>query len=135
MRKVLVFGTFDGLHPGHYAFLTEAKSLGDHLTVSVAQDAIVMELKNHEPIFTLVDRMQALRELPMVDELIAGDRELGHYRGLQAVKPDLVAFGYDQLALASDFARFQQATGDETPTVVLKPYQADKYKSSLLRST
>ena len=41
MKKVLVFGTFDGLHEGHKDFLRQAKQYGDHLTVVVGRDSTV----------------------------------------------------------------------------------------------
>ncbi len=133
MTKVLVFGTFDGLHPGHLDFLESAAKLGDSLVVSVAQDAIVERLKRRPAVRDLETRMIDLALLPMVTEVMAGDLEIGTYHGLQRVKPDLIALGYDQTELGRDLQRFQQATGDETRVVVLKPYQPETYKSSLLR--
>jgi FAD synthetase len=133
MTKVLVFGTFDGLHPGHQAFLSQAAGLGDELVVSVAQDEVVKRLKGRSPQLPLNDRIGALRVVPGVRDVVAGDLELGEYAGYRQIGPDIVAFGYDQAELAADFKRFQQATGDETPVIVLKPYHPETYKSSLLR--
>jgi glycerol-3-phosphate cytidylyltransferase-like family protein len=78
-------------------------------------------------------RVQALAAVEGVSQVVAGDIELGTYSGFQSLKPDLVAFGYDQSELAKDFKRFQQAIGDDTPTVVLKPFKPEEFKSSLLR--
>jgi FAD synthetase len=133
MTRVLVFGTFDGLHPGHMAFLQQAKQLGDELVVCVAPDEVVTRLKGRAPVFPLTERLQALQNTSLVTEATGGDLELGGYDCYQRLKPDLVAFGYDQQALAEDFQRFQQAARDETPRVVLKPYHPETYKSSLLR--
>lgn len=133
MTKVLVFGTFDGLHPGHAEFLSQARELGDELIVAVAQDAVVERLKHRLPDRTLRQRLEALARLPQVSRAIAGDTSLGGYECFKQVLPDVVAFGYDQNELAADFQRFQQETGDETPTVVLKPYHPETFKSSLLR--
>jgi FAD synthetase len=133
MIKVLIFGTFDHLHPGHLNFLTQAKALGDQLIVSVALDDVVENLKGHRPSQTLSVRMAALRQARLSDEIIPGDANLGAYTVIQEQRPDLVAFGYDQTELFKDFQRFQQVTGDVTPIVVLKPYRPDIYKSSLRR--
>lgn len=38
MKKVLTYGTFDLLHPGHIYLLKEAKKLGDELIVGVSTD-------------------------------------------------------------------------------------------------
>lgn len=37
-NRVMVFGVFDGLHPGHRAFLRQARKKGDKLIVVVARD-------------------------------------------------------------------------------------------------
>jgi FAD synthetase len=134
MTRVLVFGTFDHLHPGHHNFLTQAQTLADQVIVSVAQDSVVTFLKHRSPLQSLAERMQALEGLPQVAQVVAGDTELGTYQRFRELKPDLVAFGYDQTELAKDFHRFQQVIGDETPTVVLQPFHPNQFKSSLLRS-
>lgn len=133
MRTVFVFGTFDGLHPGHEAFLRDARALGDALTVSVAQDAIVERLKHRSPLQPLAVRQQQIEQSPYVTKVIAGDLEIGTYHGFMAEKPEIVAFGYDQDELLKDFLRFQTVVGDETQVVVLKPFHPETYKSSLLR--
>jgi len=43
--KVLAFGTFDILHPGHEFYLKEAKKHGDILDVVVARDSTVEKIK------------------------------------------------------------------------------------------
>ena len=134
MTKVLVFGTFDHLHPGHRNFLAQAQALANEVIVSVAQDRVVEFLKHRSPLQQLSDRMAALDKLPEVAQVVAGDTELGTYQRFRDLRPELVAFGYDQTELAKDFQRFQHAIGDETPTVVLKPYQPEEFKSSLLRA-
>ena len=44
MKSVLVFGAFDGLHPGHLDFFLQAKKFGDHLIVSVGTDKNVEKI-------------------------------------------------------------------------------------------
>ena len=46
--RVLAFGTFDHLHPGHIAYLEYAKSKGD-LFVIVARDVNVAHIKGSAP--------------------------------------------------------------------------------------
>ncbi len=132
MIRVVVFGTFDGLHPGHEAFLKQARELGDELIVCVARDVIVEQLKGRLPKFDLNERLAELQKLPAVSQAIKGDKHLGSYAIFAQLRADIVAFGYDQDDLMADFKRFQQVTGDETPVHVLKPYRAEEYKSSLL---
>ena len=49
MTKVMVFGTFDPLHPGHVDFFRQAKQHGDELVVVVALDSTVEKTKGRKP--------------------------------------------------------------------------------------
>lgn len=129
----MVFGTFDGLHEGHRAFLRQARELGSELIVCLAADHIVAYLKGRSPEHMFELREAALRTVEHVTDVHPGDPELGVYTCVQVIKPAMVAFGYDQQTLAEDFRRWQQERGDETPTVVLQPYRPEVYKTSLLR--
>src|SRR3989338_7943865 len=55
---VMTNGCFDILHPGHVAYLEQAKALGKRLIVAVNDDACVRRLKNPKrPVNSLQDRM------------------------------------------------------------------------------
>ncbi len=95
-NTVLAFGTFDGLHPGHHAFLTRAARLGDRLIVGVARDNHVRTLKQKEPKQNEEARRAAVEALPYVSSAILSDEILGSYAILDQVHPDVIAFGYDQ---------------------------------------
>ena len=41
MKKVMCFGTFDGVHKGHEYYLHEARKLGDYIVVVVALEDVV----------------------------------------------------------------------------------------------
>ena len=42
-KKVLTFGSFDLIHPGHHYFLNKAKELGDELIVVLSRDGEIMK--------------------------------------------------------------------------------------------
>jgi D-beta-D-heptose 7-phosphate kinase / D-beta-D-heptose 1-phosphate adenosyltransferase len=68
--KKIVFtnGCFDGLHPGHYSLLQEAKRNGDVLIVGVDSDESVRALKgDNRPLYPLSFRASMLAELACVD--------------------------------------------------------------------
>lgn len=85
MRRIVVNGTFDVLHPAHIEMLNYARSLGDYLLVLIDSDRRVRELKGPtRPIFTQDERrffLENLRSVDLVDifdskdELIAKLRE------------------------------------------------------------
>lgn len=70
MKKVVVNGTFDVIHPGHLALLNYAKSLGDFLIVAIDADSRVSELKGPQrPINPQHERKLLLENLRAVDEV------------------------------------------------------------------
>lgn len=70
-RVVMTNGCFDILHPGHVAYLEEARMRGDRLLVAVNADASVTRLKGEgRPINTLEDRMAVLAGLASVDWVV-----------------------------------------------------------------
>lgn len=71
MKKIVVNGTFDILHPGHIRLLTYAKGLGDHLLVAIDSDSRVTELKGPtRPIHPFAVRKEMLLALKPVDEVV-----------------------------------------------------------------
>ncbi len=70
MKKIVVNGTFDILHPGHLALLNYAKSLGDFLIVAIVTDERVPQLKGpSRPINNQNDRKLFLENLKAVDQV------------------------------------------------------------------
>jgi D-beta-D-heptose 7-phosphate kinase/D-beta-D-heptose 1-phosphate adenosyltransferase len=71
MKKVVVNGTFDVIHPGHLALLNYARSLGDFLIVAIDADARVTELKGPQrPINPQHERKLLLENLRAVDQVV-----------------------------------------------------------------
>ena len=50
--RIMVFGTFDGVHMGHLDFLKQARKLAreSFLIVSVAREKNVFRIKNKKPL-------------------------------------------------------------------------------------
>lgn len=132
MKTVLVFGTFDGVHPGHEFFLSEARKLADRLVVCIARDTIVQELKGRPPKRPEIERREALAEVSSVDEVVYGDRELGAYYILETVNPDVIAVGYDQAELKADLARWLKDNKKQIELVEIPSHHPDLYKSSFV---
>jgi|SRR3989344_1162825 len=95
MKKVMAFGTFDLLHPGHLHYLAEARKLGDSLVVVITTDGNVKKSKGKAPVNDGQQRKELVENLKMVDEAIVGD-DKDYYKVVAKIRPDVIALGYDQ---------------------------------------
>lgn len=79
MKKVFVSGCYDILHGGHIEFFSQAKALGDYLTVCFAGDKSLLLHKNKKSSLPEEHKKKLLESLSMVDEVVIGDylEELG----------------------------------------------------------
>lgn len=133
MKKVMVFGVFDGVHEGHRHFLKEAKALGDYLIAVVAQNHIVEHLKGHAPHLDLAERFAHLQREDGVDEVAVGDAELSTYEIVKQYRPDIIALGYDQKLLRDDLERHRTEFDWPVEFRTLSAYEPNIYHSSLLQ--
>ena len=124
--RVLIFGTFDLLHPGHRFVLTQARTRGDVFVV-IARDSNVLRLKGHLPDQSEGERMRTIeQEFPSV-HCVLGDPE-DFLAPVRSIKPDLILLGYDQKfppGVTEDLLHCQIER--------LPAFQPDKFKSSVRR--
>jgi len=132
IKVVLAGGVYDVLHVGHLAALTEAKRLGDVLVVVVATDMTVDALKGRKPLFPEEDRRALVEGLKPVDIAILGyeDVGFGFEQVLAEVKPDLVAFGYDQEKLEKVVAQIIRGRKLKVGITRLSRFEGERYLSS-----
>ena len=76
MKKVIVNGSFDILHPGHIELLDFAKTQGDYLLVAIDTDRRIKQLKgDSRPINSETDRQTMLLSLKSVDDVVLFDSD------------------------------------------------------------
>jgi FAD synthetase len=131
MRKVMVFGVFDGLHDGHRSFLEQAKELGDWLIAIVCHDHVVHELKKKQPDMPFEERLDHLKRVDHVDEAMAGDPELGSWSVLKKFHPEVIALGYDQQALKKDLELHMEEFPWGPEIVMLEAYKPEEMHTSI----
>jgi len=134
IRVVLAGGVYDVVHVGHLAALSEAKSLGDVLVVVVATDVTVENLKGRKPVVPEEDRRALVEGIKPVDIAILGYEDIGFgfEQVLAEVKPDIVAFGYDQENLEKAVVEIIQRHRLGIKVVRLSRFDHEKYASSTL---
>lgn len=129
----MVFGTFDIIHLGHIHFFKQAKKLGDRLVVIVSRDVNARRVKGVKPINTEKERLELLQHIDVIDKVILGDTKVV-YRPVRALKPDVIALGYDQQAFVDKLEQKIKEFKLNTKIVRLKPYQPTTKKSSKIKS-
>ncbi|MEI8229576.1 MAG: adenylyltransferase/cytidyltransferase family protein [Candidatus Peregrinibacteria bacterium] len=121
--RVLLFGTFDLLHPGHRFVIEEGTKRGE-VTVVVARDVTVARIKKHVPRQAEHERRKSIEEAYPAVTAILGDPE-DYLVCVRNVKPDLILLGYDQ-----QFPQGVTAESFPCPIERLQAFEPEKWKSS-----
>ena len=119
-RIVMTNGCFDIIHPGHIAYLREARALGDRLIVAVNSDDSVKRLKGPErPVNTLQDRMDVLAGIDGVDWVVPFTEDTPQ-RLIGRILPDILVKGGDYKP--EDIAGYKEVTehGGEVKVLCFK---------------
>lgn len=129
MKRVIVFGVFDLLHPGHLYFLQQAKKYGDHLTVIIARNERIVQEKTHKPLFNEEERLKLVGALKIVDQVLLGDKE-GEWKIIKKLHPDVICVGYDQdINLIKRCGEFKKTL----KLIQIKAYHSTRYTSSKIK--
>ncbi len=131
----MVFGTFDMIHAGHEDLFRQARALAEEprLVVSVARDSAAQRIKGRTPRKSEGERLEAIRNHPLVDEALLGDED-GYISHIVGAKPEIIALGYDQSGEYVDHLdRDLKAAGLDAKIVRLRAFQPGTYKTSKLR--
>jgi FAD synthetase len=133
IKRVMVFGVFDGLHEGHWYFLASARKYGDELIVVVARDEVVRVLKNKMPRHNEQERLAMVEGVSEVIRAVLGDEAQGSYGVIAAHNPDIICLGYDQNVLAEDLKEKMRAGIILTiPIRRIASHQSGRMHTSLL---
>jgi FAD synthetase len=132
VQKILIFGTFDGLHPGHRDFFAQSAKLGRVFAV-VARDVNVAKIKNRRPHFSERSRLATVARSPKIHSARLGDRK-DFLRPISEIRPDTIALGFDQKTFSISELKTKLKKINLTPKIIrLKSFRPEKYKSSLLQ--
>ena len=133
--KVMVFGTFDGLHQGHLNFFKQAKNFikNSFLIVSIARDKNVYKIKGSKPELNEKQRLNLIKKCLLVDRVVLSGLN-NHIPHIVKERPDIIALGYDQRNYIQNLKKDLQNKGLNVKIVRLKPYKKNIYKNNLLRA-
>lgn len=134
--RIMVFGTFDILHPGHLHFFKQARALAKdpYLIVSIARDVSVRKIKGKDPLYSETVRKELVQASGLADRVVLGSTQ-GHMPHILKQKPSIIALGYDQVGYYVE-ATTQYLQEHNLPIRMrrLKSYRPGKYKSSIYKA-
>jgi len=132
--KIMVFGTFDGLHKGHIDFFKQARGFikNSFLIVSIARDKNVFKIKGEYPQLRESDRIELIKKSKLADQVILSGLK-NHIPHIVKISPDIIALGYDQKVYVKNLKKDLKNCGLLVKIVRLKPYKEGIYKNHLLR--
>ena len=132
MTKVLVFGSFDSLHPGHFYFLLEAKKYGDELIVILGRSETIEKLKGKKPKYSEKERQKHLQLTGIPTKILLGEIN-DKYKIIEKIKPDVICLGYDQNSFTKNLEEELIKRNINVKIIRLKPYKEHIFKSSKLK--
>jgi D-beta-D-heptose 7-phosphate kinase/D-beta-D-heptose 1-phosphate adenosyltransferase len=101
LKTIWTNGTFDVLHAGHIKLFREARKLagpGGKVVVGTDSDDRIRELKGPtRPINNLFDRIDFLRSIKYIDEVVAFSSTNALEAHIQRYSPDILLIGDDYI--------------------------------------
>lgn len=133
-RRVMCFGTFDIIHPGHIRFLEAAARLGDELIVVVSRDARRATLSGKLPVHTQKERLEVLNALKVVWKAVPGT-QTDILATIRKFKPQIIALGHDQV-YGIDVLEHWMTRQKNPPQIVRLPaFKRSRYSTSRIKET
>jgi cytidyltransferase-like protein len=132
--RIMVFGTFDGLHKGHINFFKQAKNFtkNSFLIVSIARDKNVIKIKRRKPKLSENERLVLVKNSKFVDKVVLGG-QVKYLPHILKERPDIIALGYDQRAYVRNLKKDLKNKDILVKIVRLKPYKEIIFKNHLLK--
>jgi len=105
MKKGLVAGNFDIIHPGYIKMFRECKTICNHFTVLLHSDPSIERPEKLKPILTLDERIEVLSSIKYIDDIQSYTYESELY--------ELIKKGEYSIRFLGDDYRNKPFTGDD----------------------
>lgn len=131
-KTVMVFGTFDILHAGHFYIFKQARKLGEKVIVIVARDINVKKIKGQRSFHDENERKYILSHINLIDEVILGDKK-DVYKAIKIFKPDIILLGYDQINFVDGLKNTLKENNLHTKIIRAKSFKGGQYKTKKIK--
>jgi len=105
VKKVITYGTYDLLHPGHIRLLKRARALGNYLIVGLSTDEF-NEIKHKTAFFNYKQRELILKSLKYVDKVIPEKNWGQKIKDIKKYKIDIFVMGDDWKGKFDELKKF-----------------------------
>ena len=95
VKKGIIAGSFDVIHPGYIDMFKEAKKYCNHLTIALHRDPTIERKNKIKPILECEDRKNILLSIKYIDKIIEYDTELDLFNILKENNFDVRILGDD----------------------------------------
>ncbi len=133
-KRVMVFGTFDIIHPGHLNYVKQASKYAKEVIAVVARDINVKKQKGKKPQYSQSKRLIKVSLIPGVSLAVLGDVK-DKYRVLEEYQPEVLFLGYDLKMKVADLKKELKKRKLKSKIVRGKPYKPEIYKSSKIKKS
>jgi FAD synthetase len=103
MKRVLVTGVFDILHPGHIYLINKAAEMGDVIVI-VAADVNSVKFKGVCPAIPEEQRLAVMKAVKNVKEVYIGQKNNGYLDFALSLNIDIIVLGPNQ-GIKEEFIR------------------------------
>lgn len=131
--RIMVFGTFDILHPGHLHFFKQARALAKnpYLIVSIARDINVKRIKGKLPLHNERQRAALVKYSGLADKVVLGDVQ-GYMRHIIKQQPAIILLGYDQKAYTENL---KESLSSNVVVSRARAYRPGLHKTSIYKKS
>lgn len=129
MDIVLLFGSFDPLHPGHIWLIKQAQKYGQTHAV-LALDETIAAYKQRPLFKSFSERAKELEDLGVMVHAGSTSDKL---EGFKSLRPSTVVLGYDQEFFVDVLLNYIKEQHLDTTIVRVKSFKPELFKSSKLR--
>lgn len=95
MKKGIIAGSFDLIHPGYVRMFKESKRFCSHLIIALQNDPNIERPNKCRPVHTIEERIEILQSIRYIDEIVTYNTETELYELLKFVDYDVRILGIE----------------------------------------
>lgn len=95
MKKGIIAGSFDLIHPGYVRMFKESKEICDYLIIALQDDPTIERSHKCKAIHSLEERKEILESIRYIDEIVTYNTETDLYELLKKIEYDIRILGIE----------------------------------------